>query len=181
MAKKFNEYPDDEEIREGRGWLPTWWTVMLWLGFAYALVYGVYMHGVAGWSQEKQYADEVALYEQEHPVVQVSLNADGSNPYRGDAQAIERGMKTYQGVCAACHKLDMSGLVGPNLKDAAWLHGATDAAIFDVVMNGRVQQSEWKQNPPKGPMPPHKNSLGAASVLEVMAYLASQNATLKPQ
>ena len=58
------EYQDADEIREGRGWLPAWWIWLMYAGFAYALVYVIYMHGIAGWSQEKQYAEEIVAFDQ---------------------------------------------------------------------------------------------------------------------
>ncbi len=174
----FNEYRDDDEIRESRGWLPTWWMVLFWGAIAFSIAYGVYMHGVAAWSQAKQYNEEITAYEQAHPTKVVSLNEDGSNPFRNDPEAIARGKKTFEAVCAVCHKVDMTGLVGPNLSDATWLHGSTDKELFAVVMNG-VPQEKLLQNPPKGPMPAHKNSLGSGKVLEVLAYIASKNPTLK--
>lgn len=174
----FNEYRDDDEIKESRGWLPTWWMVLFWGAIAFSVVYGVYMHGVEGWSMAKQYREEIEAFEKAHPEKLVALNDDGTNPYRTDAAAIERGKKTFEGICAACHKVDMTGLVGPNLTDATWLHGSTDKELYAIVMNG-VPQDKLKQNPPKGPMPAHKNSLGSAKVLEVLAYVASKNPTLK--
>ncbi len=173
------EFRDDEEIHEGRGWLPTWWTVMLWAGFLYALVYGVYMHGIAGWSQEEQYREESARIEAMRPQTVATLSEDGSNPLRGDAAAIERGQKIWGANCAACHMADASGNIGPNLKDATWLHGNSDAQLYALIMNGLLTPDSWKQNPPKGPMPAHKDILGPQKVLEVMAYLASLNPTMR--
>lgn len=174
------EYQDSEEISEGRGWLPAWWVWMMYGGFVFALVYSVYMHGIAGWSQEKQYKEEIVAYEKAHPEVSVSLTEEGVNPYRDDAAAIERGEKTFQGFCAVCHKADGTGLVGPNIVDGTWLHGNTDQVVFGLVMEG-IPADQLKQNPPKGPMPAHKNSLGPKKVLEVLAYLASINPNLKPK
>lgn len=175
-----NEYRDDDyEIQENRGWLPGWWMLILYGTIIFSIVYGIYMHGIAGWSQEQQYQKEVALYKKLHPEVAAKLNDDGSNPFRGDAKAIQEGEKHYNTYCAACHNKDMSGIVGPNLKDDKWLHGNTDEEIFNLIMNG-ISAENLKQNPPKGPMPAHKDSLGAKKVLEVMAYIASKNPTLLP-
>lgn len=172
------EYEDNEDIGEGRGWLPAWWVWMMYGGFAYALIYTVYMHGVLGWSQEKQYDEEVTAFQKAHPEALVSLTEEGVNPFRGDEEAIARGEKTYLGFCAACHKPDGTGLVGPNIVDAEWMHGDTDQVVYTLVMEG-VTMEAVKQNPPKGPMPAHKNSLGAKKVLEVLAYLAQKNPHLK--
>ncbi len=175
-----NSYRDDEyEINENRGWLPGWWQLILYGTIVFSIVFSIYMHGIAGWSQEKQYAEEVALYQKLHPEVVVKLNDDGSNPLRGNPDAIASGEKIFQANCAVCHKADMTGLVGPNLVDKQWLHGDTDVVVYNLIMEG-ISAEQLKQNPPKGPMPAHKNSLGSKKVLEVMAYLASKNDSLKP-
>jgi cytochrome c oxidase cbb3-type subunit 3 len=36
----------------------------------------------------------------------------------------------------ACHQADGSGLVGPNLTDAYWLHGGQPLDILHTVTNG---------------------------------------------
>ncbi len=172
------EFQDNDEISEGRGWLPAWWVWLMYGGFIFAVVYVVYMHGVVGWSQSGQYQGEIADYEKAHPQAVVALTDDGKNPFRGDAAAIERGNKTFQGFCAVCHKPDGTGLVGPNIVDATWLHGGTDREVFALVMEG-IPADKLLQNPPKGPMPAHKNSLGQKKILEVLAYLASINPNLK--
>ena len=176
----FNEYRDDEEIHENRGWLPTWWMVLFWGAIVVSGIYAIYTHGIEGWTSDKQYAADVVAFEKQFPPKLASLTEDGSNPYRGDVAALERGKKSYETLCAACHKADMSGLVGPNLSDAAWLHGSTDKEVFAVVMEG-ITLDKAKQVPPKGAMPAHKNSLGASKVLEVLAYVASKNTSLKPK
>jgi cytochrome c oxidase cbb3-type subunit 3 len=177
--KDLNEYLDEGIPDDDRGWLPAWWS---WLGIGaviFSIGFAIIMHGVLGWSQENQYKEEVALHEQKHPQqAVVALNADGSNPFRGDAAAIAAGEKTYTGTCAACHNKDMTGVVGPNLVDTTWLHGNTDSEVFQVVMEG-VPADKLMQDPPKGPMPAHKQSVGAKRVLEVMAFIASKNPSLK--
>lgn len=180
MADKDLNYADDEMPTDNQGFLPGWFTALLIGPVIFSVVFAGYMHGMAGWSQEKQYAEEVALFEQLHPQQTAKLNDDGSNPFRGDAAAIAAGEKTFKTICAACHKADMTGLVGPSLADTTWLHGNTDKELFNVVMNG-VDADHLKQNPPKGPMPAHKTSLGAKGVLQVLAFVASKNPSLKAE
>lgn len=169
---------DDEEIQQNRGWLPTWWMAILYGSIVFSIGYVVYFHGIAGWTQDGQYAEEVKRYEEAFPTQSAILNDDGSNPYREDEAAISRGQKSFDSLCAACHKVDMSGLVGPSLVDSQWLHGSTDKAIYEVVMEG-VPMEKTLQKPPKGIMPAHKVSLGSKKVLEVMAYIASKNPTFR--
>ncbi len=178
MADERDGYRDEEDIHEERGWLPTWYTMLMWAGILFAPVYAIYMHGISDWSQAKQYKADAALHAKLHPEVNVSLTKEGKNPYRDDAAAVARGKKTFQTVCGACHRPDGTGLIGPNLMDAAWLHGNTDKELFHVVMEG-IAADKTKQKPTKGPMPPNKDSLGARKVLEVLAYLAAQNKSVK--
>lgn len=180
MGKIGKEVRDEDQIYEGRGWLPTWWTVMLWGGFIIALVYGVWIHAILGWDQHKGYDQAVAEYEKAHPEVKVSLTEEGVNPYRGEAEAIAAGKEIFGNNCATCHGQDGKGLIGPNVMDAQWLHGSSDQIVYTLIMEG-IGPGETRQQPARGIMPAHENILGADKVLKVMAYMAQANQTLTPQ
>lgn len=66
-------------------------------------------------------------------------------------------------TCAACHKPDLSGSIGPNLLDEIWLHGGSPAEIVHTITNGV---------PAKG-MPAWGPILGKAKINEVAAYILS--------
>lgn len=172
--KDNTEFQDAEDIQDQPGYLPGWWMGMFYVSIAFAIVYGVYLHGIAGWSQEKQYREEAAKITAAHPVETAALNAEGMNPFRGNASAVANGEKIFSTTCGVCHKVDGTGLIGPSLVDGDWLHGKTDRDVFQVVMEG-ITQDNLKQSPPKGPMPAHKNSLGPKKALEVMAHMAKLN------
>ncbi len=179
--KDWQAYDDSGDIKEHQGYVPAWFSALFYGTIIIGIIYGVYYHFIADWSQAKEYTQEVAAYMKDHPQkpkAVAALKEDGSNPYRGNAEAIAAGQKTYLGICSACHRADGTGLVGPNLVDNKWLHGNTDKAVYNVVMNG-ISAEQVKQKPPKGPMLPHKDSLGSQKILEVVAYLASKNKSLK--
>ena len=179
--KDHDEFHDDGyEIREERGWLPQWWVYLFYGTVVIGVGLAIYLHGFAGYSQEGQYAAEVAAHAKRHPAVTAALTADGTNPFRGDPAAIAAGEKTFMGLCAACHKADMTGLIGPNLLDRTWLHGHTERELFALVMEG-VPADKTLQRPSKGPMPASKDNLGAKKILEVLAFLASKNPSLVPK
>ena len=179
MSDKFNNNnPDDDKIHENEGGVPTWFTWLFILSIIGASIYGIIYHFTLDWSAAKEYKQEAQVNLQTTSVTNTSLNTDGSNPYRDNSDAIAAGEKSYATLCAACHKADATGLIGPSLIDTVWLHGATDKAMYDVIMDG-VTMDKAKQNPMKGPMPPHKNSLGSKKVLEVLAWMASKNPSLK--
>ncbi|MBE7437767.1 MAG: c-type cytochrome [Spirochaetales bacterium] len=175
---KFEEYPDDTDIKEGRGWLPAWWMYLLFSSIVFSIGYVLYYHVARSWTQEKEYAAEVEAHKRlSASILPATLTADGRNPLAGNPEAIASGMRHFQSICAACHKPDGTGLIGPNLVDAQFLHGKSDQEIYAVIMEGVV--ADFKQVPPKGPMPAHKTSLGGTKVLQIMAFLASKNSAME--
>lgn len=175
--------PDTEEIKDNRGWLPTWWMWLLYGAIIYSVGYIIYMHGIVGWNQHTQYQNEVKAVEKMKEAAggeQLALTSAGVNPLRGDEKAIAAGKDTFQnGPCAACHLKDATGSTGPDLTDATWLHGNTDKKVFNVIVNG-VSVDEVKQKPSKGPMTAH-GFLGNEKILQIMAWIAEINDTLEPQ
>jgi cytochrome c oxidase cbb3-type subunit 3 len=161
-------------IKQADNKMPPWYVVSFIATMVIGVLYLVYYHVLTDWSQVGQYEREVAAHVKLYPEVEVGGadgEAGGGNPLAGQAAAIAEGAETYQAICAACHKADGSGLIGPNLVDNEWLHGNSELAVYDVIMEGRMQPEQWKQQPPKGPMPAHKASLGSKKVWEVIAYL----------
>ena len=168
---------DDKEwdgIRQDDNKLPTWYVWSFIGTVIFAVIYLVMYHVADNWSQERAFNEEVATHKEKYGSVAASSEqlSVTKNPFRGDASAISEGDKTYKAICAACHGQNAEGIVGPKLSDSLWLYGSKESIIFDVVMEGRL--TDLKQNPPKGPMPSHKQSLGATKVWQVIAYLTSK-------
>jgi cytochrome c oxidase cbb3-type subunit 3 len=158
--------------------MPEWWKLVWLLTIIFSIFYVIYFHYFSQWGQEVSYQLEVQAHEEKYGKQEkmVVLSEDGSNPFRDKDESITEGQKNFQTFCAACHKADGTGLVGPNLMDEEWLHGDTDALVFENIMKG-ITGDRLKTG--KGPMPPHENSLGAEKVYQIMAWLAKSNATLK--
>ena len=77
----------------------------------------------------------------------------------GDAAA------TYDSKCASCHGKDGKGnqnLGAPDLTDADWMYGSSDASLRRTIMQGR-----------HGVMPPHADILGDTRARVVGAYVWS--------
>jgi len=81
--------------------------------------------------------------------------------------------KSKFAVCAACHGADGKGniaLGAPNLTDDIWLHGYGEAAITNMVVNGKVNQ-----------MPAQADKLTPAQIHVLTSYVwgLSNNGTVK--
>jgi len=74
--------------------------------------------------------------------------------------------------CAACHRPDLGGLVGPNLTDDRWVHGC---AIGNLVQSIRTGYPE-KGMPPFGGGPP----LTDEQLRQLASYVASRAGTNPP-
>jgi len=76
-----------------------------------------------------------------------------------DGLRAQLGKPLFEQNCAACHGMDGKGnpAVGaPNLTDAIWLYGSSEAIIAQGVTNGR----HLGMDPERPPMPAFKNTLG---------------------
>lgn len=146
--------------------IPAWWWWTFFGTIVFAAFYIPY-YTLSGWSQSKQWAAEV-----ERNAARVAANAPPvptSNPYRGDAAAIAEGKQLFDTICAACHKPDGSGLVGPSLVDPYWKYGDADATLFETVAKGR----------PAG-MPAWESQLGTEKIWKALAYMATLPRSSEP-
>jgi cytochrome c oxidase cbb3-type subunit 3 len=85
-----------------------------------------------------------------------------ANPFAGNAAAIKEGEQIFDARCAECHGGDAMGMSGPDLTDAKWLYGASDAEVFTSVSQGR-----------KGGMPSWRGTLKDDEIWKVIAYIRS--------
>ncbi|MBK9658104.1 MAG: cytochrome-c oxidase, cbb3-type subunit III [Rhodanobacteraceae bacterium] len=82
-----------------------------------------------------------------------------------DATAAAAGKPRYEQICVACHGIDGKGnpaLGAPNLTDADWLYGSSEATIVESLTKGR-----------NGQMPAHGPLIGADAVKIVSGYVYS--------
>jgi len=152
-----------DDIQEEDNHLPNWWLAILFgsivFGFGYWLVYHTTQ---ALPTQLTQYHEDVkaleaarAKAEPTSPEALVALSKDPA--------AVAEGEKVFVSTCVACHGPHGEGLVGPNLTDKFWLHGAGPEAILKSVIGGY---------PDKG-MPPWGPVLGPEKTRKVVAFVLS--------
>jgi cytochrome c oxidase cbb3-type subunit 3 len=137
--------------------IPLWFNVSFYGAIVFGIFY-IFYYDFSGWSQVSQYQAQVARVEAKVAATRPSLPSE--NPYRGDPEAIKEGATVFATICAACHKPDGTGLVGPSLVDPYWKYGHTDAELFETVSKGRP-----------GGMPAWGAQLGNEKIWKVLAYV----------
>jgi len=143
----------DEDLRELNNPLPRWWLWLFLLTVVFALGYLVVypglgnFRGVAGWSQERQFAQqnakaEALLAKTFAPFEHRSILALAANP-----EALRVGRNLFVNNCAGCHGSDGRGAPGfPNLTDRDWLWGGTPEAIYQSIASGRESiMPAWRE------------------------------------
>ena len=161
----------DGDLEELNNPLPRWWLNMFYItmiwGIGYLLLYpGVGTHSMLlGWSQLKQYDEEMAAAEKRYgPIFEQFVNEDVAVVARSP-EALKIGRRLFVNYCAGCHGSDAGGNPGfPNLRDSDWLHGGSPEAIKTSIMNGR-----------NGVMPIWGDAVGAESVKNLTQYVLSLN------
>lgn len=159
----------DGDLEELNNPLPRWWLNMFYITMVWAVVYLLLYPGVGshpmllGWSQVKQYNEEMAAAEQRYgPIFEQFMSEDVAVVARRP-EALKIGRRLFVNYCASCHGSDAGGNPGfPNLRDGDWLYGSTPEAIKTSIMNGR-----------SGIMPPWRDALGEDGVNNVAQYVLS--------
>jgi cytochrome c oxidase cbb3-type subunit 3 len=166
VERPLPDAPVRDGIQEDDNPIPTWFNLSFAATVVFALIYVPY-YLLSGWSQEDQWAAEVAAAEKRTAAVRATLPT--TNPYHGDRAALAEGQAVFVSICAACHKPDGTGLVGPSLVDPYWKYGNDDASLFASVSQGR----------PAG-MPPWGTQLGTEKIWKALAYLETLPRSSQP-
>ncbi|HYG31438.1 MAG TPA: cbb3-type cytochrome c oxidase N-terminal domain-containing protein, partial [Methylophilaceae bacterium] len=134
----------DEDLEELNNPLPRWWIIFFYITIVFAVGYLALFPGLGafqgwlGWSQVKQYEQEVAEANARYnPIFEKYLTQDVA-AVAADTDAVRRGQSLFLNYCAQCHGADARGSKGfPNLTDHDWLYGGDPAAIKHSIMQGR--------------------------------------------
>jgi cytochrome c oxidase cbb3-type subunit III len=159
-------------IRELDNNLPRWWVWLFYLTILFSAVYMVYYHVLsAGPLQAAQYQTEMqagdaikgaALSKFESTMATLKPESDEA--------VLANGRQSYLTLCAPCHRPDGGGLVGPNLTDDYWIHGAEFAQSLKVI---------WDGVPDKG-MVTWRGVLKPAEVHAIASYIYTLRGTQPP-
>lgn len=146
--------------------LPRWWLVTLYGTMVFAILYWAFYHTYGlGDSPAQTLAD--AMAENARLAARRSGVIDDAALWSMslDSQTVAAGKTTYDTTCAACHRPDLKGLIGPNLVDHEWIHGGTPMDAIKTITEGSL----LKGMPAWGPL------LGKQKIVEVAAYILSHH------
>lgn len=162
--KKSEAHVWDEDVRELNNPLPMWWLGLFVLSVVWAAGYLLFypglgaFAGVSDWSQERQYADEVATAEARYGPIFARYGATDAKALANDPQAMAVGASLFANYCAQCHGSSGRGGNGfPNLTDTDWLYGGEPAQIKQSIIAGRA-----------GAMPALGPALGSDEAIDAM-------------
>jgi cytochrome c oxidase cbb3-type subunit 3 len=160
-------------IEEYDNKLPNWWLYTLYGSIVFAIGYWfVYQSAGIGELPRAAYEAEMdrAAQAQAGAAKLVPVTAEALAALAKDRGAVARGKQVFTTTCAACHRADGGGVVGPNLTDEFWLHGASPDKVYKTIKDGVLDKG----------MPAWGPQLGPERVQAVTAYVITLRGTNVP-
>src|SRR5690606_23787736 len=108
--------------------LPPWWKYGFVFTIVFACGYMWYYHVHGGPNQIDEYTAALKKAEKEKAAYMAKAGnaVDETNvTLIDDKTALADAATIFKNTCAACHREDGGGMVGPNLTDNYWLHGGS--------------------------------------------------------
>jgi cytochrome c oxidase cbb3-type subunit III len=162
---------DYDGIQEYDNPLPRWW---LWIFYA-TIIFVPFYYVAPGFMGEgpgmvAAYEADVAAHKAALPPQPAAMDDATLLAVLSDADELKEGGEVFAKNCAACHRADGGGLIGPNLTDAAWIHGGAPNAIYQTIAAGVLTKG----------MPAWDRILKPDELKEVTAYVMSLKGTNPP-
>lgn len=159
---------DYDGIKELDNVLPPWWVNLFYATIIFGVIYLVRFHVMDEYTQAQEYDQEVAAANLEieknkltSPKEEITFD---KVTLLTDAASLAKGKEIFGNACAACHKADGGGIVGPNLTDEFWINGGGIKNVFKLISEGS------KNNPT---MVGWAKTLGTKEVQNVASYVLS--------
>ena len=125
--------------------MPMWWVGMFVATIAFTLIYLAYYPGLGNfagageWTSTAQHDAEVARHDERFAPLYAELAAQDSDALIADRRAMQVGRRLFINNCATCHGVNGTGAFGfPDLTDAEWIWGGSEAAIKQSIASGRM-------------------------------------------
>lgn len=155
-------------IREYDNPMPRWWLLTFAGTVIFSIIYYFNVGPIGnGKGRIADYEDDVKAFNAAHPAAVALMTPEQLAALIPNHEAMEEGKETFTKNCAVCHAADGGGMIGPNLTDAYWIHGATLADIYKTVTNGVLEKG----------MQPWGKVLKPKELAEVAAYVSTLRGT----
>lgn len=159
-------------IQEYDNPMPRWWVIIFWATIIFSILYWLNVPGIGRGpgriaAYEADMAHARALQAAQPPA---GPTAEQLAALVNDAGIVATGKQVFAQNCAACHRADGGGLIGPNLTDDAWIHGGALPAVHKTIAEGVLAKG----------MPAWGKVLRPEQVNAVTAYVATLRGSNPP-
>jgi len=130
---------DYDGIRELDNNLPPWWVYLFYACIVFSVIYLVRYEIMGAPDQETELKNEMAqakIEVAEYMKTAPDLMDENTVTLLTEAADLTSGKTIFETNCAACHRADAGGQIGPNLTDDNWILGGGIKKIFHTVTNG---------------------------------------------
>ncbi|MBS7253156.1 cbb3-type cytochrome c oxidase N-terminal domain-containing protein [Flavobacterium branchiicola] len=130
---------DYDGIKELDNNLPPWWVYLFYICIIFGVIYFAKYEMFGGDDQEMELKKEMAQAKidvDEYLKTAPDLMDEKTVVLLTDAPSLEAGKEIFTTNCAACHRADGGGQIGPNLTDDRWILGGGVKNLFHTITNG---------------------------------------------
>jgi cytochrome c oxidase cbb3-type subunit III len=124
---------DYDGIKELDNNLPPWWVYLFYACIIFDAIYLVRFEIMGAPDQEaelKAEMDQAKIEVAEYMKTAPDLMDEKTVTLLTDAESIGKGKEIFTTNCAACHRADAGGQIGPNLTDDHWILGGGIKNLF---------------------------------------------------
>lgn len=130
---------DYDGIKELDNNLPPWWVYLFYACIAFAFIYFIRFEMMGGDNQEMELQKELAqakIEVDEYMKTAPDLMDEKTVTLLTEPADLDAGKTIFTTNCAACHRADAGGQIGPNLTDDRWILGGGIKNLFHTITNG---------------------------------------------
>ena len=130
---------DYDGIKELDNNLPPWWVYLFYASIVFGIVYMVRYEVLGADNQEMELKKEVAQAKiniAEYMKTAPDMMDEKTVTLLTGPADLAAGKEIFTTNCAACHRADAGGQIGPNLTDDQWILGGGIKNVFHTLVNG---------------------------------------------
>jgi cytochrome c oxidase cbb3-type subunit 3 len=130
---------DYDGIKELDNNLPPWWVYLFYICIIFGVIYVARYELFGGDNQETELKMEMAQAKidvEEYLKTAPDLMDEKTVVLLTDKADLAAGKEIFTTNCAACHRADAGGQIGPNLTDNHWVLGGGIKNLFHTITNG---------------------------------------------